>query len=594
MQREEDKSNPASVERSSRSVTHTSSIRIGNHIPLAEEQRILTCLKWLFLAMFAAAAALLVLAWVGWTQTQLYQLFILGCFTPLAIGAAVVSYVGVTRAYAELGDRAALLSRVKGTVGEDIAQLGLYATMCAFAGLLLLGAGCLLYQDQLDLLTTAEAADTEVWTQQHPTASPETIRAQLRAYLLAAGGLCALYCLLGLIAFAKQVVLSVDNESQHVLVQVLSFIQLCLGLLLLFSAGFTHKAKEQVGIEGIDDSFLWLLALSGLLAILTALLGFRGANKEIVFDIAVYILLVLFSLVFTVYLAYTQISRPANDPKDLSDGCLDSLALIDEHYLGFLGCSKKYQSVDSSPANLACLKPQIRSIWERPGDYYGCINVDCCGYFISAAKSIDTYCTITLVGCATVQLLAIIAAGYLIAKIVTKGQSIFHEADGRVFFLMLVAGVVGGGLIFASVVFTPYAQPLAVSPIIVNGAGKVDEALLGAELCLIAPQIHLPESLNNCSNCDSVSYRAEIEASGGHMRLSSPANVTVLKSTSASLWFQTPSPALLSAEVRQTWFCPDCPDTSGALNITITRETHPKSRRSLRALQTASSPAETM
>lgn len=588
MQREEDKSNPASVERSSRSVTHTSSIRIGNHIPLAEEQRILVCLKWLFLAMLVTAGTLLVLAWVGWQQTQLYQLFVLGCFAPLAVGAAVVSYVGVTRAQAELGDRAALLSRVKGTVGEDIAQFGLYATMCAFAGLLLLGCGCVLYQDQLDLLTSAEAADVEVWTQQHPVDSPETIRAQLRLYLLAAGGLCGLYCLLGLLAFAKQVVLSVDNESQHVLVQVLSFIQLSLGLLLLFSAGFTHKAKEQVGIEGVEDSFLWLLALSGLCAVLTALLGFRAANKELVFDIAVYILLVFVSLVFTVYLAYTQLNRPASDPKDLSEGCLDSLALIDEHYLGFLGCSKKYQSVSPSLSSLSCLKPQIRSVWERPGDYYGCINVDCCGYFLSAAKSIDTYSSIALVGCATVQLLALVAAGFLIAKIVSKGQSIFHEADGRVFFLMLIAGVVGGGLIFASVVFTPYAQPLVVSPVVVEGAGKVDAALLGAELCLIAPQIHLQNSLSNCSNCDSATFRTEIEAEGGHMRLSNPANVTVLKSTATSLWFQTASPALLSSEVRQTWFCPDCPDTSGALNITITREIPAQSRRFLRELQASS------
>ena len=582
--REEEKNNP-SAERSSRSVTQTSSIRIGNHIPLAEEQRILTCLKWLFLIMLLTALVLLALSWFGWTKTHLYQLFILGCFTPLAVIAAIVSYVGVTRAQAELGDRAALLSRVKGTVGEDIAQFGLYTTMCAFAGLLLLGAGCVLYQDQLDLVTSAEAADAEVWAQRHPTDTPAELRAQLRLYLLSAGALCGFYCLLGLFAFSRQVVLSVDNESQHVLVQVLSFIQFCLGLLLLFTAGFTHKAKEQVGVEGIEDSFLWLLALAGLAAILTSILGFRAANKEIVFDIGIYILLLLATLGFTLYLAYVQINRPRSDPKDLRDGCLDSLALIDEHYLGFLGCEKKYVAVAETQTGLECLKPQVRAIWERPTPSYGCLNTDCCGYFISATESIDTYATITLIGCATVQVLALVAAGYLIAKIVSKGQSIFHEADGRVFFLMIVAGTVGGGLIFVSVVFTPYAQPLVLSPVSVSPGGFIDSSLLGSQLCLSAPQIHLPVSLSNCSNCNSVQFDTQIQAIGGNIRLSNPANVTVLKETDTDFWFQATSPQVVSEEIRELLYCPECPDTSGSLNITISRHfTHTR----LRGLQSAS------
>ena len=243
--KEEEKSNPPS----SRSYGHGSSIKIGNHIPLSEEHLIWTFLKALTICMLVLAVVITCVAWFSWARTHLYQLFVLGCFAPFAVVSSLVSLVGVIRSQAELGDRAALLSRVKGMVGEDIAQFGLYVSMCAFAGLLLLGTGCLLYEGQLDLLTTAEAADTEIWAARHPSETPADLKSQLQRYLVVSGALCLLYCLLGLISFWKQLTLSVDNESQHVLVQVLSFIQMCLGLMLLFTAGFTYRAKSQVGIK---------------------------------------------------------------------------------------------------------------------------------------------------------------------------------------------------------------------------------------------------------------------------------------------------------------------------------------------------------
>ena len=553
------------------------SLVIGYHISLHHERCLLTVLTVIHTAMLAVSLAVGGGALWGYVEVGGKQLFAVACFSAIPVLASAVSIVGVGRSREDLGKKDQMILKVQEVVGEDVLQLGFCLTLYAFAGFVVLGTACFIYQSQVAASLEAEAAAPGVWAVRHPAYTLSSLILFSRSLYSLIGSGCLLYANLCFIGFCVVTRLAVDNETSHVVVQVVDSARVFVGLFLGFAAEFTYRVSEEVMWAGFPAAILRISLTLAVVSVLLSLYGFFAGKSETLSRVRLY---TLFTFVFGCALVLVLLqSWPAYSAfqERISDHCLDLMELIDSDYLTYLGCPAKYTSFAESLSALHCPKSQTRRFWERSvgetrvyGLWFGCLDPSCCGLMTSTTSIVADYIAAALISLLALTLMSIIAGCGLLTKLKTRGPALFHNADSKIGAVIILGLIVGPGAMYAGLPLHPVAKPDLEPNVVVDGGSNLGIGMgKGDRLCVSLPLIDISSEMLAC-HCTNSSLSLQLTSSSGQF-LSPPAlNVTQSHSPSVLL-LSSPSAPCLTAALNSTLLCDFCYNTESTVTMQLTR-----------------------
>ena len=549
-------------------------LSIGSHISVEREKGLITGLTVLFAVMTVVAAATAVEAFVAWRRWDGYQLFAVFCFSPFAVIASVVSLLGGLRSRQDLADKDHLVSKVKGIVGEDVMLFGLYLTLVAAVGMGVLGGCCVFYQEEIDMVLQAQFADPNTASVLYHGASLDQASSSLHSSYLMTGYLCFLYLLFSLLCFLIQLSLSLDHETTHSILQVESLVQLCLALFIILTATFCLHIKTDFDWEDVPKTGLEVSRWLGIIAGALAVYGFYVGKWEDQTHIVCHGLMGAVYLLAAVYYLTMQMQTNEGLRHSLTEGCLDTMSLIESRYMQALGCPNKYLQPATQLQSLTCPKAQQRLIWEETPEktVYGCLNMDCCGYLVATTQVVVDYLDVSMLFAGAMVAIVLITSIALLTKISQKGRSMFHSADSKILFAMLLILALGCGLIYAIIPLSPRPKPDISPAVTVTNAGLLDAWELQDSLCIRTPLLTIQPYMFHSNNTDKTSLEVSFKATGGYLGLNKePQGVNITEKTGNFMVIEGNDGISLTNVLQSAVFCLFCPFSQSVLSINISR-----------------------
>jgi hypothetical protein len=550
-------------------------LSIGSHISVSREKGLITALAVLFGVMIVVTLVTCEEAFRAWRHWGGYQLFSVGCFSPFAALASLISFLGGLKSLNDLADKDQLVAKVKGIVGEDVMMFGLYLTLVAGVGMGVLGGCCVFYQEEIELVLQAQFADANVANALYPGITLADVSQSLHSSYATAGYLCFAYLLLAFVSFLIQLSLSLDHESTHSILQVEAVVQLCLALFIVLTGKFCLQVTSDFDWEEVPKAGLqagiWLGVAAGVLAVY----GFYVGKWEDVTHIVCHGMFGLIFVLFALYFLTMQLQATANLQHSLSEGCLDTMSLVESRYMQALGCPQKYSQTAATSAALTCPKAQQRLLWEESPDktLYACLNLDCCGYLVASTKVIVDYLGVSMLLAAAITAMSILTSIVLLTKIAQKGVSMFHNADAKIMLAMGLILAIGGGLIYAIVPLSPRPKPDLSPAITVLGAGLLQPWQIQEGVCVRAPLLTIRPYMLQGGRADSSSVEVMFTAHGGYLGFSEQINeVNVTARQTDLIKIEGNDPTSLTKALQSVVFCAACPFLTTSLDVNITRK----------------------
>jgi len=550
-------------------------LSIGSHISVSREKGLITALTVLFAGMLLVTLVACEEAFRSWRHWGGYQLFAVGCFSPFATLASVLSLLGGLKSVRDLADKDQLVTKVKGIVGEDVMLFGLYLTLVAGVGLGVLGGCCVFYQEEIELVLQAQFADVNVASALYPGATFTEVSQSLHSSYATVGYLCLTYSVLAFLSFLIQLSLSLDHESTHSILQVEALVQLCLALFIILTAKFCLQVKSDFDWEEVPKAGLqmgiWLGVAAGVLAVYGFYVGKWEDTSHICFHS-------LFSLGFVFFAIYfLSIYQQAHESfqHTLSESCLDTMSLVENGYMHAIGCPQKYSQTAASSAALTCPKAQQRLLWEESPEktLYACLNLDCCGYLVATTKAIVNYLGVSVQFANIIACMCLLTSFVLITKISRKGASMFHTADAKIMLAMGLILALGGGLIYAVVPLSPRPKPELSPALSVLHGGLLEPWEVQEGVCVRAPLLTIRPYMLQGGTTESSSVQVLIQGHGGYLGFSQAASeVNVTDRQPNVLKIEGSDPISLTKVLQSVVFCATCPFLPTSLDVNITRK----------------------
>lgn len=531
--------------------------RLVSHMSTEREKQFILALKSIFLVMIFCGSALAAFPFYAWLQLNCFLLLLLSSSGVFAVATGLVGVIGAGRTEEDLNRRPKSERYLAIIAGQDILMLGLYMSLCLTAACLVLGAEVYFFKgDSLQGIISHETLIT----------SESALSASGWIGCLTAGlSACTIPCMIAL---------SLDYDCIHTVVQMCNYVLMITGIGIAHIAAVYLRYRDEMDIDEILPGWvLWFAFITGAELVIFAFYGFYVTYYEHPSTVRVYGGLNLVFMIGLLICCLVFGHFSALFDQELPYSCLDTMAIIDQEYMGTIGCPDKYIARNYTAEALPCQNEEIRLIWEdnvgvlaaARSTEYGCLNTDCCPL---VATNSDLRFHILLL----LSLTAFVYAGlclttscYLVDKVIRNARAALHTADVKVLVLMVCTVVAGSALFFAVIPEVPL-NPYKHAKTLVLDAGYLDPRFLADGVCIRPPQFQISQP--NCTDCESTYIYANLTTVDG--KLMYPARPGISVSVEGNMVsFKSLDADLLSKMLKRLTFCPYCLEVPSALHVTI-------------------------